>query len=135
VDPDYYEARFNLGCSYEKLRDMPRAVEAYEAAMAINPEAPPAYHNLARMYYIAGRYEEAVEKLERLDELRPDNPPTLYNLYRCHKALGNTDEAEAYYKRATTIDPRYTEIPLESREFIPMEELERQGYLLSPAEE
>ncbi len=120
LDPSSYEAIFNLGCSREGLRDMPGAIEAYEKAIAIRGDLPHAYTNVARLYYLAGRYSDAVNRLEIAAELLPNTPAIYYDLYQCHRALGDILKSEEYYMTAITIDPRYAEIYGEARDFIPL---------------
>jgi len=100
------------------LRDLPGALEAYEAAIKLRPDLPHAYGNVARLYYLAGKYTDAIARLDTALELQPDTPALYYDLYQCYRALGDISKSENYYKTAITIDPRYAEIYGESRGFV-----------------
>jgi len=71
--PAYAEAWNNLGnvLAYRGRSD--EAVQAYERAVALDPDYVTAFVNLARVLAANGRHQEALAWVERALQLEPDN--------------------------------------------------------------
>ena len=52
---------YNLGITYEKLKDLNKAEDAYKKAIELAPDEVDAFYNLGLVYIDKKRYEEAVE--------------------------------------------------------------------------
>jgi tetratricopeptide (TPR) repeat protein len=72
VDPDCFEAYFNLGNIHHDLARYPEAVSAYRDALAINPGYPEAHFYLAVTLEKLGRSTEAKPHWRSYRELAPD---------------------------------------------------------------
>ena len=59
VDPNYSDARSNLGVQYVRLRRYPEALEQFEKAIAIGPPSAMLYGNLAYSLIAVGRPQDA----------------------------------------------------------------------------
>jgi len=74
LDPDYFEARSNLGVQYMRTGQRAEAAEQFEKAAAIAPPAAPVYGNLAVAYLSMGKLEEASQAAGRTLELDKSHP-------------------------------------------------------------
>lgn len=76
--PDYLPARLRIGDVALKSNDLPRAIAAYEAALAIDAGNPYALHGLARIKLEQGDEKAALQILE--DVVRRSNYTIGYDL-------------------------------------------------------
>ena len=73
-----YVRWINIGLLKKRLRDYPGTEEAWQKAIAYNPDQSLAYGNLADFYlFNLSEYEKAEEYYLKVLEMRPDN----YNYY------------------------------------------------------
>jgi adenylate cyclase len=102
LDPEFAQAVYMLGNTYmqsarrrwdDPARNLAKAKELAEKAIAINPDAPGAYNLLAQLSLRARRYEEAIEFGEKAVALEPNN--VIYNAIAGRNLLmaGRAEEA------------------------------------------
>jgi tetratricopeptide (TPR) repeat protein len=87
---------FFLGNTYYAMNQegFQKAVEAYDAALALTPDDPEALlNNKGVALGELGRHEEAVEAYDAALALRPDHADALYNKGFALILQGRTDEA------------------------------------------
>jgi tetratricopeptide (TPR) repeat protein len=73
--PDRYEPFFNSGSVFEAVGKLPQAIDAYEAALKLSPEATEVMENLARVLIKSARNPERARTLiqrARAMEQRPE---------------------------------------------------------------
>ncbi len=68
LNPDYFEARVNLGNALKNLGDYTAAIAAYEQALALRPNHPDALYNLALSLQLQGNLD-AVNLLRLTESL------------------------------------------------------------------
>jgi serine/threonine-protein kinase len=109
--PEYPEAHTNLGAVlyFQDRRDEAR--QAFEAALALGPNAA-AYSNLGVLYFEEARYGDAVEMFESAVELGgEDIPPDQYNLVgnlaSAQYWSGERESARASYEHAIDLAESY----------------------------
>lgn len=94
----------NIGTVQLMSRDLPRARQSMEAALALDPGLARAYNSLGVIAAQEGRPDEAVARWRRAVELDPRDYQTLFNLGTTLRSQGRVDEArpflEAYLRRA-----------------------------------
>ena len=86
-----------------------KALEAYRAVLALDPEFAMAHAGMGVALFRLERYEEAIESLDRslsLHSIPPTATARLVLMGRAAQALGRLDAAVAHYERAVEIDPR-----------------------------
>ena len=71
--PGDYETILNLGVTYEKQKNFPKAIKCYEKAIALEPEKTDAYYNIAVIYWQESNWETAVKMFEKMLELNPND--------------------------------------------------------------
>ena len=85
-----------------------KAIEAYEKAVALKPDAPGYHNNLGRVLAFAGNVEWAKKELSTAAALDPTNGGKyFYNLGAVLSNGGRKEEAIEAFRKATEVDPNY----------------------------
>ncbi|MBM3254136.1 MAG: tetratricopeptide repeat protein, partial [Candidatus Omnitrophica bacterium] len=91
-----YEFYYNLGCAHAKLGNHAEAIDAYQKALALEPENALArqgliasYIELAKAYTTAGKHAEAITIYKRILELTPGDEKAQESLIAAYKSYGN----------------------------------------------
>ena len=67
--PDDATAAFNLGVCLEDLGRLTQAIEIYQKAIAIEPDFPDPYYNVARLLERTGNHVAAIRHLKTFKKL------------------------------------------------------------------
>jgi len=86
--------RINEGAEALQKGDLEEACRQLEAALALDPEAAVAHHNLGVALQRLGKPEEAFEHLQRAVEIVPDYPYGCCTLAHYYMDRGDLEEAE-----------------------------------------
>ena len=90
----------------EELEMTESAVEAYHAALLLNPEQTDALYGLGKIYIDQQRYDMAMEPLEVAAQ-QPTDDPRIYNaLGVIMDQQGQHADAQAYYRQGLEHSPR-----------------------------
>lgn len=107
---------FNAGNDYSKKGDFPKAIEAYEKAIAINRTIANIHYNLANVYVAnaAGKntqtdYEKAVKEYQTAIELSPLSPEYHRNLGYAYALQKRGDLAKNKYEELKKMSPPHAE--------------------------
>ncbi len=84
-----------------------QAIEAYENALAQNPNYVEAMINLANIYYARRELKRARQLLERAAQLDPDNHSIYYNLGNVYDEAAELQKALHSYQKAIALYPEY----------------------------
>lgn len=84
---------------------MREAVEAYAAALALDPRLELTRSNLAMVHYQLGEIEQAVTQYRALLEDHPLNVKARYNLGVVYASIGRYDQALAEYRQVLSLEP------------------------------
>ncbi|HAD11049.1 MAG TPA: hypothetical protein DCF33_01290 [Saprospirales bacterium] len=79
ADPEHY---FRKGNSLAPLGRMNEAIEAYNAALRLNPNYADAINNTGNAYASMGKFPEALAAFDKAIQLKPDAPN-----YRCNRGM------------------------------------------------
>ncbi|MFS4457447.1 tetratricopeptide repeat protein [Maribacter sp. 2304DJ31-5] len=98
----------NTALIYTQLGQDDKALEAYKAARANDPEDVNLILNEANLYFKLGDKDRFKSLMSEAIAVAPDNPDLYYNVGVINMEQGNLEEARASYKKALEINPSYT---------------------------
>ena len=98
----------NTALIYTQLGQDDKALEAYKAARANDPEDVNLILNEANLYFKLGDKDKFKELMAEAIALAPDNADLHYNVGVINMEQGNFEEARESYKKAIEINPSYT---------------------------
>lgn len=101
---DWYER----GVRLEEV-DSERAIDAYERAVRLRPDAAEIWINLGRLFAERGESERAAACFARALAANPGDATALYNLGVVSQDTGHDTDAIDLYQRALKIDPNLAE--------------------------
>lgn len=73
IDPGFYEAHYNLGISYEKIKDIEQAITNFKKTIELKSDYAPAYYHLGILNLILKNKKEAIANLEKVLSLLPES--------------------------------------------------------------
>ena len=88
-----------LGRTYGRLGENGKAVEAFEEAIRLYPDATVPYNNLGVLYVRTGQLDRAIDVFERALKIREDKD-VYYNLAAAYLEKGDTAKAIDAYKKS-----------------------------------
>lgn len=91
IDPDNFEAAFQLGLSYKTEGDFAKAAEYFEQAVKLSPDYAAALRDLGTVYLQTGAEAKARPLLEKAVRLNPNDADTHFQLSRLYNVLGERD--------------------------------------------
>lgn len=107
-DPSNYVIWKNLGISYDELKNVPKAIEAYERSLALNPNQPDVRNAVA----ILKRPRKGPDK--KLPDLKLDGDLTeaqkMAKVGLTRERLSDETGAIDAYKRSLAMDPNQPEV-------------------------
>ena len=104
------EAHLSSGLKQAWSGDLDKAIESFNAAIAVAPELPVAYLNRGLAYDRQGDSEAALADLDRTVRLSPKSARAYYNRSVLLRKYGDPKRASADEQQAINLDPRYQAI-------------------------
>jgi tetratricopeptide (TPR) repeat protein len=92
-------AHTNLGAIAHRRGDLEGARNAFEAALACDPDQPEARYNLASLLFDTGEIELAVAELRQVIQSAPSFADAHYNLATALERLGSKRQAREHLER------------------------------------
>jgi tetratricopeptide (TPR) repeat protein len=80
INPNFTEARCNLGSACTRLNRLDEAIAQYQKALDIQPDYAKVCGNLGNVLVRLGRFGEALAQFRRAVELKPDDADAQNNL-------------------------------------------------------
>lgn len=105
-NPDNAWGQYMLGLSAWKTGDRTRALEAFDAALRLDPAHRKSLFNSARVLLETERPQDALERVQQALAIEPLSSEGLRLLGRARYELGNEEDAIDAYQRALAIDDR-----------------------------
>ncbi|MHC1745281.1 MAG: tetratricopeptide repeat protein [Syntrophobacteraceae bacterium] len=106
LDPNHFEANFQLARVLTHRQEYPRAIEVYKRALALNNQAPEVFFNLGYIYLNQGSYDAAIENYEACWALHPSyQDEVLTNLGIAYLKKNQADRAQQLFQQALDINP------------------------------
>lgn len=106
VDPNYFEAQYQLGTVLFGGGDVASAIQHFEQAVAARPDMAVVHSQLGLALAQMGRTAEARHHMARASELDPDNVSNLINVGVLMARAGDLNTALWYFRRAVSLDPK-----------------------------
>jgi Tfp pilus assembly protein PilF len=106
-DPRAYPAHVALGVVQERRGEMARALESYNAALAVAGDFGPAIQAKVHLLLAMGRASDAETFVRGLAAKFPDSAPVLAAQAEVASARGDSPSAQALAQRALKKDPDY----------------------------
>ena len=103
--PPSYEVAFNLGGVYLLKKDPARALESYDQALMLKPEAVPAMKQAAAIAEGQNEFEHALSYWIRAKKIAPDDPEVLLGFGRVCLEMDLLEDAEPALTKAATMRP------------------------------
>jgi protein O-GlcNAc transferase len=103
-DPRNAELQDELGSLYAQQRDWPRAGQAFEAALALNPNFAMAHLHLG-LARRAQQQPNGLEEMAKAYELAPDNALVAVEFGQALASAGQDEQAVPVLEHAVKIDP------------------------------
>ncbi|MDR0745497.1 MAG: tetratricopeptide repeat protein [Mediterranea sp.] len=104
-DAELYQ---KLGYCHQKLKDLDKALDAYQKADMLKPDNVWTNYHIATCYRIMTDYHKALSYYKKVEEVQPENRSLLYNIGSCLVELKQFDEAIQYFFKLDFIDPDNT---------------------------
>jgi len=73
INPELYEAHFNMGLSFSNKGLYNEAIKCFQKAIEIKPDFDLAYGNMANIYYKKGNIDKAIECYQKAINIYSDN--------------------------------------------------------------
>ena len=106
IDPEYKEARVNLGITYLNLKSYEKAIAEYNQIITSDPTDIDAQLNLSFIYLQAGFSKKGVKELEKILQKDPNNIKAYYYLGSTFLKIGQINKAVFNYSRITELQPQ-----------------------------
>ncbi len=103
------DAYFRQGNDYFQQNNFGAAVEAFQQALALDPNNPAYHANLGVSYYSMGRLDEAIQSYQAGLKMSPDDAELNYLLGAAYLQQSNLDGAATALERANRSDPQLAE--------------------------
>ncbi len=106
LDPDFHDARLNLGIVYFKLPSLDLALETFQQVLDQDPDNSSALIFLGLSFQGQEQYEKSIPYFEKAGNLDPDfHQLALFNIGKAHAQMKNQEKAEENWNAAIKIDP------------------------------
>ncbi|WP_051037999.1 tetratricopeptide repeat protein [Thalassoporum mexicanum] len=105
IDPDFWEAHYNLGICWRKLEQYDRAIACYERVKPLQPDLADLYYSLGNVLLDANQIDEAIATLQHCRRLQPTHAEALGSLGYGFYLNDQLDLALEHYHQAIGLDP------------------------------
>ncbi|MBD51153.1 MAG: hypothetical protein CMB08_04455 [Euryarchaeota archaeon] len=110
ADPGWFEARFKLGQASYYTGETSLALQSFENALSIDPNAGPARFNFAMSLVQGNYYADAATELETFLQFDPNSIQGHLEVGRLYaEKLRDIEKAAIHYKRAIGLNPEHPE--------------------------
>lgn len=107
LDPNNYEAYYNLGAMYVKMKKFTDAAATFQKSIELRPDFDIAYANLGYSYSQLKKYSDAINAFKKMVEIVPDNSDGWFNLGINYMQLKKWADAVEPLKKAIELRPDY----------------------------
>ncbi len=106
VAPMMVEPHIMLGKRYTHRQEYPKAIDAYQKAVGLDPAASDAFFNLGFIYAATGKFEDAEKAFQQVVSLKPAYvDKSLFNLAVVQQKLGKKAQSIANLEEVVAMKP------------------------------
>jgi Flp pilus assembly protein TadD len=106
--PDYVEAHYGLGRTFDALGDFDGAAVQFQRTLQLQPASYEVCDALGTVLTKQGHWAEAITYFTKSTEIKPDDAYAHYHLGLALSEQGATSRASAEFQKAHDIDPRFS---------------------------
>jgi tetratricopeptide (TPR) repeat protein len=106
IEPDFIDAVYNLGVTYQKISQYDRAREQFEDAVRLRPEDPEYRFARGTCFFHLDRFGPAAADFEKVMTLDPSHTKALYSLAVCCEKQGEKVKAIEAWRRYLELDSK-----------------------------
>lgn len=96
INPNNYEAAYQLGLSYKTNGETTKAIEYFETTVKLSPDYASAWRDLGAVYLQTGAELKARPILEKAVTLNPTDADTHFQLSRLYNVIGERELAKKH---------------------------------------
>ena len=97
INPNDFEANYNLGNLEFQRKNYDKAIGYYQRARIRDPEHAPTLRGLGHSLFKVRKYKEALAFIRKAIDLAPDDKESLYTLGECYFEANQTDQAQKIF--------------------------------------
>lgn len=105
IDPDYVQAKTNLGVALNQAGRFEEAIQIFEESSRHCANCEEIYYNLGVAYFSRNRFGEAISSYQNALRSNPVHANAMYNLAITFAAAGRVQEAESAYHQLLSAHP------------------------------
>ena len=109
INPNFYEAFYNLGVIQKQLGMIEQSIVSYQTAIDIKPAYPDAHNNLGNIFLNLHQHEEAINHFEWAVAFKPDFFEAYNNLGLAHREKDQISRSIDNFRKAISLNPQYTQ--------------------------
>ena len=109
LNPNYAQAHFNLGNTYQDLCQFNDSISSYQHAISLNPDYHEAHNNLGGSLLDVSRVDDAIKSYKKAVKLKPDYIEAHFSLGLTLQELGRLDEATKYLEKTIELNPNFAD--------------------------
>ena len=102
----------NLGNALQSKHEFEEALEAYQSAVALEPNKARTYYNIGVCYYSLQKLQQAIQSFQSALQIDPSHLNSLYNLGICYQELGDLQQAGIAYSQVLALNSYHAEARL-----------------------
>ena len=106
IEPDFVDARFNLGIAFQRQGNRDKAEFQYRQVLEQRPNDAGALNNLAMLLSATGRIDEAILNWKAAHAAEPDEPEKLCNLVNYLERTNQLTQAQTLGTKLINLVPR-----------------------------
>ena len=110
IEPNYFEAHYNLACALQALGRPDQAAVHYAKVLAANPNNQDAQNNFGALLLEQKRFGEAIAHFEKALAINRSNPRSHSNIGVALSELRRYDLAITHFEQSLAIDPNNVEV-------------------------
>ncbi|HAX78019.1 MAG TPA: hypothetical protein DCY88_19905 [Cyanobacteria bacterium UBA11372] len=99
----------NLANIFEKQGKLDAALEYYQQALKIKPDAAEVHYNLGNVLHLQGKLDAAIESYQQALKIKPEIAQAHHNLGNVFLQQGKLDAAIESYQQALKLKPDYAQ--------------------------